>query len=242
MRIRCAAALLLLAIAMPASSADKRPAAIDAYIAALASVEQSRAPVSLEPLLAAAEQAQDALMALQPDADLAWQETLDDADFEKLKTELRGLRLSRGYDVYAQPDGDFLLKLAQAHGQPQDREFFGLYQRFWSADLLPQYLGMGKGTTPCVRFGEGIMPELYAGWTAFARKYPRAYVGFTRQTVRDLEEAVELGTCACGDADSVRAELGGFLKQFPKTPAAPQIRKRLVELKDDPDVRPVQCR
>lgn len=235
------AAVLLLAFAVPAVAIE-RPAAVDAYLARLKAVEQATQPVSMEPLLAAASEVQDALMSLQPGGDQAWQETLPEADYAKLKDELRGLRLSRGYDVYAQPDGDFLLKLAQAHGRPQDRAFFALYQRFWNPQLLPQYLSIGKGTTPCVRFGEGIIPELYRDWSGFARQYPQAYTAFAQQTLLDLEEVIELGTCACRDADSVERELAGFVQKFPQSPAAPKARKRLAELKENPDWRPVHCR
>lgn len=235
------AAVLLLAATVPAVAAE-RPAAVDSYLARLQAVEQAKQPVSMEPLLAAASEVQDALMSLQPGGDQAWQETLPEAAYAKLKGELRGIRLSRGYDVYAQPDGDFLLKLAQAHGRPQDQAFFALYQAFWNAQLLPQYLSIGKGTTPCVRFDEGIIPELYRGWSDFAKQYPRAYTAFTQQTLIDLEEVIELGTCACRDADSVERELAGFVKQFPQSPATPKARKRLVELKENPDWRPVHCR
>ena len=235
------AAVLLLAFAVPAVAIE-RPAAVDAYLARLKAVEQATQPVSMEPLLAAASEVQDALMSLQPGGDQAWQETLPEADYATLKDELRGLRLSRGYDVYAQPDGDFLLKLAQAHGRPQDRAFFALYQRFWNPQLLPQYLSIGKGTTPCVRFDEGIIPELYRDWSGFARQYPQAYTAFAQQTVLDLEEVIELGTCACRDADSVERELAGFVQKFPQSPAAPKARKRLAELKENPDWRPVHCR
>ncbi len=235
------AAVLLLAFAVPAVAIE-RPAAVDAYLARLKAVEQATQPVSMEPLLAAASEVQDALMSLQPGGDQAWQETLPEADYATLKDELRGLRLSRGYDVYAQPDGDFLLKLAQAHGRPQDRAFFALYQRFWNPQLLPQYLSIGKGTTPCVRFDEGIIPELYRDWSGFARQYPQAYTAFAQQTLLDLEEVIELGTCACRDADSVERELAGFVQKFPQSPAAPKARKRLAELKENPDWRPVHCR
>ncbi|HEY0917344.1 MAG TPA: hypothetical protein VGE22_20860 [Solimonas sp.] len=222
--------------------AGERPAAIGAYMQTLASVEGSKTAVSLEPLMASAVAAQDALMEIQGFGDQAWIETLDDDQYQKLQNELRGFRLSRGYDVYAQPDPAFLDALAQKLGLPADRDFFRLYRGYWNKDLLPVYLDMGKRPTPCVRFGEGVLQEQYAGWSEYVRRYPDAYTGFTRQTLADLEEAVGLGVCTCTDTASVQRELGSFLKRFPKSPVAGKVRSRLVELKETPDLRPVLCR
>ena len=220
---------------------SSRPAAVDAYVTELSKVEHATGPITLEPLLAAAEEAQDALMLIQ-DGDHAWLDVLSETEYVALKVELRGLKLSRGFDTYAQPDGQFLFKLAKAHGRREDQAFFQLYSRFWTPEQLPQYLSMGKTTTPCVRFGPGIVTNLYANWTAFASSYPQAYPAFTKQTLQDLEEAVSLGVCACGNEASVTRELKGFLKRFPQTAVASQISTRLQELKDNPNLHPVHCR
>lgn len=241
MRSRSLLAVLLMACSGLCSAQSARPEAVTHYLSELVKTEQATAPVSLEPLFIAAEQAQDALMFTE-DGDRAWIEGLSADEYATLQSELRGIKLSRGYDIYAQPDGAFLYALAKAHGRAEDQAFFRLYHRFWNREELPQYLGMGKGTTPCVRFGEGILPALYETWGAFAKRYPQAYVAFTQQTLKDLEEAVALGVCACGDQRSVTRELKGFLRRFPQTPVAAKIGARLQELKDDPDRRPIHCR
>jgi len=235
-------AALLLSAATASAATLTRPPAVDAYLAELSRVEQAPQPVSLEPLFIAAGEVQDAMMDIQGHGDQAWMETLDDAQYAALKAELRGLQLSRGYDIYAQPDGAFLLGLAQGHGRPADQAFFLLYRDLWDANLLPRYLGAGNNPTPCVRFGENVLPPLYAGWRDYAARYPLAHIAFTAQMLQDLEEAVALGVCACGDEQSVVRELRGFVKRFPDTPVAPQIRARLKELKETPDLRPVRCR
>jgi len=235
--------LILLLVGLPGMvHAGERPAAIGAYVEALSKVEQAGQPLSLEPLMASALAAQDALMEIQGLGDQAWIERLDEAEYQKLQTELRGFRLSRGHDIYAQPDPAFLDALAQQHGLAADRDFFRLYRRYWNEDLLPAYLSIGKRPTPCVRFGEGVLQDQYAGWSEYVRRYPESYRGFTRQTLADLEEAVGLGVCTCTDAASVQRELGSFVERFPNSPAAPKARSRLVELQETPDLRPVLCR
>lgn len=242
MTARFLIAALLLTSAQPCLAETIRPPAVEAYVSSLSAVEQAMEPVSLESLLKAADEVQDALMDLVKDSDKAWLETPSDAEYKALRLELRGMKLSRGFDVYAQPDGAYLFKLAKAHGRPQDREFFRLYRRFWSREQLPRYLSLGKTPTPCVRFDQGILPDLYASWGKYAATYPAAYADFTQQTLRDLEEAVALGVCACGDERSVQNELRGFVSRFPETPVAGQIRARLKELKENRNLRPVHCR
>ena len=242
MSLRLLPVLLLLTVAAFARAEATRPAALDAYLSALVAVEQAPEPVSMEALLEAAVAAQDALMEIQGLGDQAWIEQLDEPSWEKLRGEMRGFSLSRGYDVYAQPEAAFLDALAQAKGRPADRDFFRLYRGFWTGELLPAYLSMGQRPTPCVRFGEGVLQPQYAAWRDFSRRYPKAYAGFTRQALADLEEAVGLGVCTCTDADSVKRELAGFVKRFPDSPVAGKVRSRLVELKENPDRRPVMCR
>lgn len=239
------ALVLVLAIGLGACQQAKLPnlpVELDAYLQALSAVEKADAPVSLEPLLAAAGSAQDKLMEIQPNSDQAWQETLSDEDYATLRKQLRGLQLSRGHDVYAQPDGAFLNKLAQAHGRDEDRAFFALYARLWTAQLMPQYLSLGTGQSPCVRFGDNIVAPLYREWWAYWTANAPNYADFTTQVLRDLEEVVELGTCACGDVDSVRKELGEFTAAFPHSPATAKATQRLAELNRDDVDHYVHCR
>ena len=94
----------------------------------------------------------------------------------------------------------------------------------------------------CVRFGEGKIAPLYAGWKSFAAQHPSAYAAHAAQNMADLEEALALGTCACDGLESVRREQADFLKQFPETPKAAVIKTRRDELASDPDKLPVNCR
>lgn len=237
--LRLLSALLLLFPLL--ATAHTLPAAAQAYLETLRQVESAKPPVSLEPLLAAAREAETALMTIE-DGDRAWIETLSDADFTALQQQLRGLRLSRGVDVYAMPDDAFLLQLAQARGRPEDQAFFKIYDRLWGPELVPSYLQLGSRPTPCVRFGEDVLPGLYEDWRGYARQYPTAYREYTQQTVADLEEAVALGVCTCSDDQAVVRELSSFIQRFPDTPVKGKVKDRLQELKTHPDRRPVYCR
>lgn len=219
------------------------PPAVQAYLDTLNAVEEADPPVSMEALFDASGAAQDELMQMQgADGSQTWIEGLGEEEYAALSQQLRGFRLSRGRDVYAQPDPNFLSELAQRQGRPEDRDFFRIFRRSWGVDLVPSYLRLTTRVSPCVRFSEGIIPDLYDGWRGFRTRFPDAYTIYARQAVIDLEEAVGLGTCACGGRDSVEQELSGFVTRFPDTPARATILARLQELEDDPERHPVQCR
>lgn len=235
--------LLLAAILCPCAAtaiAADWPAPMAAYQTELATVEAATEPVSLRPLFEAALAVQDYAMDIQDGQ--AWLEILTPTDYEALRQALRGLRLSRGQDVYAAPDPAFLAQLAQGHGGDGDRAFFEQYQRSWDDDLLPVYLRQTAAPTPCVRFAEGVIADRYLAWTDFRAAWPQAYAPFVQQAIADLEEVVALGTCACGDQASVERELQGFAVLFPHSPAAPAASARLQQLEIDPTRQPVHCR
>lgn len=227
-------------VAAKDSAAEALPREVAEYRTALAAIEQSKTPVSLEALFNTAEAAQNALMEVT--GEQAVLERLSAEAFATLQSQMRGLSLHREMDIYAQPLPSFFLDLARAHGLPADVAFFEQYAATWGPDLVPVYLKLRPQPTPCVRFGEGRIAPLYAGWLRFVTEHPNAYRESAAQNLRDLEEAVALGTCACAGADSVLSEQAAFLKTFPTTPKAAEIKARSLQLVNDPDVLPVNCR
>ena len=228
---------------MPATAAsptEALPPAVIEYLSALATVEQSKVPGSLEALFAKAEASQNALMEVT--GEQAVLERLSTEAFAALQSQVRGLSLHREMDIYAQPLPAFFLTLAKAHGLPADIAFFEQYAATWGPDLVPVYLKLRPQPTPCVRFGEDRIAPLYARWQRFAAQHPNAYVEHAAQNLRDLEEAVALGTCACTGVASVLSEQAAFLKAFPASPKTAEIKARSLQLVNDPDVLPVNCR
>ncbi len=218
----------------------KMPIEVSDYLATLARIEQASEPTSLEPLFRQAEAAQTVLMGVKEGKALL--EEFSGAEFVALKAAARGLVISRGVEIYAQPEPRFFLALAKAHGLPQDIAFFERYAQSWGDDLVPTYLKLRPQPTPCVRFGEGKIAPLYRAWLDYAAQYPAAYTALVQQSLADLEETIVLGTCACDGVASVQQEQQDFLKLFPATPRASAIAARQAQLTSDPDVLPVNCR
>lgn len=216
------------------------PTAVQDYLAELKAIEAAKAPVSLEALFAKAEGAQAALMEVT--GDQAVLERYSEAEFSALQQQVRGLKLHRNLEIYAQPEPAFFLALAMAHGLPTDVAFFEQYVASMGDDLVPRYLKLRPQPSPCVRFDEGVIEPLYAGWRALAAAQPKAYTATTQQSIADLEEALVLGTCACAGAESVLKEQAAFVARYPDNPRVAAIKARGAQLVSDPDAMPVNCR
>lgn len=228
-------------LSLPAQAVEPLPAA-EAYLAELAKIESATSPVSLEPLLLSADAVQEALMQIPggPGRDSVI-ETYSDTEFSALQQRLRGLHLQRGLEIFVQPQPEFLFQLAQTHGREADVAFFRLYRAYWGKTLFPIYMQPRALVVGCVKYGDGLLTELYEDWARQARLYPQDYRPQVQQMLRDLEEVFSLGTCACGDREGVIRELRGFIKRNPTNPAAPAARQRSRELQTRTEKLPLSC-
>lgn len=239
MKSSCLAALILMAAAASANPPPLvAPPSVATYLDQVAAAEKPGARMSLEPVYNAALAVQNDLMTISKN--LAWIEQLPDQDFADLQARLKGFVLSRGLDIFADPDPKFFRALAQKRGEPADLAFFTLMEKSIAPDYLPVYVKpQGRGV--CVRYGENLIAPYYAGWLEYQRQSPGHYKEKVTQSLADVEDAVGLGTCACDDIDSVQQELKGFVTQFPTTAVTSKIRERIEQLDKDPLKLPVRC-
>lgn len=214
------------------------PPSVTTYLNQVAEAEKPGPRRSLEPLYAAALEVQNDLMTISKD--LAWIEYLSDADFADLQSRLKGFVLSRGLDIFADPDPKFFRALAEKRGEPSDLAFFTLLEKSIASDYLPIYVA-AQGRGVCVRYGENLIAPYYASWLDYQRQAPGRYKDKVAQSLADVEDVVGLGTCACGEIESVQQELKGFVKQFPTAPVNGKIRDRIEQLDKDPFKLPVRC-
>ena len=238
--IRFAALAVLLPLSLGAWAGWPPEAA--AFRDALAAVESADPPVEMESLFAASAALQQALMRSDPLTERVWLQDLNSDDFAALSDSLRGMRIARSPIPYAMPDALFLSELAQRQGRDEDRAFFRIHRQSWGLDPMPAWLRRTSRVLPCIRYGEGVIGDIYEGWQAFARDYPTAYIDYVRLMLGEIEQAVAQGGCACGNEDAVEQELSEFVTRFPNSQVRPAILARLQELEDDPERRPVQCR
>ncbi|MCY1019381.1 hypothetical protein [Pyxidicoccus sp. MSG2] len=126
------------------------------------------------------------------------------------------------------PDPRFFLALAKRRGTDVDREFFSLLGRTYAYDGVSRLYHAPGG---CDAFDHPELEPLYRNWTRFWATHPRAYTEAVDQEVAALEDTVARSTCACGDRESVEAGLERFLKSFPRSPVAPDVRARLEQVR-----------
>jgi hypothetical protein len=240
---RLAVVALLCAFCLPAAAQAPAPSSAEQdYLAELARIEAATTPQSLEPLLEKAEAVQSALMEIPAGlGSEAVIERYSEAEFAALQQRLRGIHLQRGVEIYVQPLPGFFSALAAAHGRPADQGYFALYQAYWGEQLFPVYMEPRAMVVGCVKYGDGLLNRLYDDWQRYAKTYPEAYRVNVQQMLKDFEEVFSLGTCACGDRDSVVRELRQFSREHPHSPAAPAASQRWRELKARQEKLPVRC-
>ncbi|MFP2929562.1 hypothetical protein ACLESO_31060 [Pyxidicoccus sp. 3LG] len=128
----------------------------------------------------------------------------------------------------ADPDPRFFLELARKRGTAVDQEFFTLLERTWWVDGTRRvYTVPLSDTSSCHVFDHPDVEPLYRNWTRLWATHPRAYTAWVEREIQALEDGVARSTCACGDRESVEAGLERFLKSFPRSPVAPDVRSRL---------------
>lgn len=234
------AALILMASATASASPPplNAPPSVTAYLDQVAATEKPGPKMSLEPVYNAALAAQNDLMIINNNQ--AWIEGLSDADFTTLQSRLKGFVISRGLEIFADPDPKFFRALAEKRGEPADLAFFTQMEKSIAPDYLPTYVRtQGRGV--CIRYGEDLMVPYYAGWLEYQRQSPARYKDKVTELLTNVEDAVGLGTCACGEIESVQNELKGFATRFPTSAVNDKIRDRIEQLDKDPSKLPVNC-
>lgn len=143
--------------------------------------------------------------------------------------KLRGFILSEDEAAFhCSADPRFFLELAKRRGTEVDREFFTLLQDTYYRDGALRVYAAPSG---CHVFDHPEVESLYRNWTRFWATHPRAYTAAVDGEVKALEDMVAVSTCACGDRASVETGLERFLKSFPRSPVAPQVRARLEQVR-----------
>ena len=207
-----------------AQLSDLEQEAVDTYRTAMRAVESRATPGGLEAAFYLLSPVREAL--IRP-RDSRWTlvESLTADDYQRLRSELPGVIVTRDKIVFAGPDPDYFVKLAETVGDPADRAFFAAFKATYPSAVWPAYLEQRIGSVGCTRFGSGTLVGTHRMWTEFQAKFPDRYVSPARREVESVDNALVQSTCACGDASSVVQELEAFVQAYP----ASSIRVRLLE-------------
>jgi len=210
-----------------AQLAEPDEEAIETYRAALRAVETQTTERGMETAFAQLWPVRQTL--IRP-RDSRWTliESLTDGEFQKLLNDLPGLKIIRNELLFAGPDPDYFVKLADARGEPVDRAFFAALKATYPDGVRAAYVQQQTDASGCTRFGSGTLVGTHQLWSEFQRAFPDRYVVAARREVERVSSELTQSTCACGDAASVVQEMEAFVAALQASP----IRARLIERVD----------
>ena len=227
-------ALLFVVITAGGSSSQRpapEPAAIGAYRTAIAAAEAGRTSGTVEAAFAALTAVREALMGPGSSATQGTiLESLSDEAFERVAA-LPGAIVNRDEVLLVEPDPDYYVKLAAAHGDVGDRAFFAALKATYPESVWPVYVDQQTDISGCTRFGSGALVDTCRRWSAFQRTFPGRYVAAARKEMADVGARLTESICACGDAASVQNELQRFVAAFATSPIAARVNQRLKDVR-----------
>lgn len=149
---------------------------------------------------------------------------------KRFERQLPGFHVGTAEALFVVPNSSFFLELAKQYGNEVDRRFFELLDETFRGSTTRVYINPLTETTACYQLGGREFLSLYRGWSRFKSSAPAAYLETVNEELQVLEQTLLHATCACGTREIVDAGFEDFLRTFPKSPIAPQVRERLDKL------------
>jgi len=179
----------------------------------------------VEGLLQLGRKASDALVrSLSPGkADIL--ESLSEDEFQAVVLKMKGFSVNRQETVFVEPDPNFFIALAKRSGDQASVDFFEVYRKTKFA-----YFRQQTDYNGCYLFGTLTMVDSYKQWVTYNKKYPTRYPEEVRNFIRDIEEELTGGTCACDDKESALREFEAFIQAFPHSKITTRIHERINQI------------
>jgi len=222
-------AVFFIGVTLGAQMSAPGSAAIGAYRTAITAAEAGLKAGAVEAAFSALASVREAL--LGPSAARGTVlESLSDEAFGRVAA-LPGAIINREEVLLVEPDPEYYVKLAAAHGDAGDRAFFAALKATYPESVWPVYVDQQTDLSGCTRFGGGALVDTYRRWSAFQRTFPMRYVVASRKEVHDVSARLTESICACGDAASVQDELQRFLAAFETSPIGAKVKQRLQDVR-----------
>jgi hypothetical protein len=163
---------------------------------------------------------------------IEWDKALAAGKIPKKRFERRlpGFHVGTAEALFIVPDSRFFLELAKRYGNDVDRRFFDLLHQTFHGSATRTYVEPITNVHACYHPGSREFIALYRGWTQFKPSAPAAYQPTVNEEIQALEQTLLTINCVCGTPEIVDAGFEAFLRTFPKSPIAPQVRQRLEKL------------
>ena len=198
---------------------------VEAYRAAIKRAESSNQLREIEAAFKAVTPLREMLMAKRGGKTVL--ESLSEPEFQALVQSLPAAAIGRNEILYVEPEVDYFMKIATAHGESVDRAFFSALRATRPDSVWPQFVERQTDYSGCVRFGSMTLVDAYRAWSDFPHQFPGRYTDGAKRELDAVVKELTSSTCVCGDAASVELELKRFLADFPPSAVRTQVDQRL---------------
>lgn len=103
------------------------------------------------------------------------------------ETTAGGMQLNRKGMIFAHPDADFFLKMAQEHGHPADVNFFEAFQKSFPNGPMPSWIKLTDNGGACVDAKGNDFPARLRDWQIYQGRYPGNYREYVQMLMRGME-------------------------------------------------------
>lgn len=190
----------------------------------------ARAGVGVEGLLRLGEKAADALVQPPPPGETTVLERLNEEEFQVVVLKMKGFIVNRQETVFVEPDPAFFIALANRAGDQASVEFFEAYRKT-KPNGWPAYIEQQTDYSGCIRYGTLSLVDTYKVWDTYREKYPTRYPQEVTKFVRDIEDDLTEGTCACDDKEAVLREFAAFGRAFPRAKISVRLREKFDQIR-----------
>lgn len=207
------------------------PDEVSAYGRAIETIRtKKRSEINVEQLLALGRKAGDALLKPINARGRNALEELSEEGFQSVAHQMEGFWVNRQEVLYVEPNPSFFLKFARSSGDQASNEFFETFAKTFQHGWK-NYHEQQTDYSGCIRFGSMSLVNSYAMWDAYRLRHPKRYSGEVQTILKDLEDDLAAGTCACGEKNEVIKEFQEFIRAFPRSILAKRLQERLDQIR-----------
>lgn len=185
----------------------------------------ANAGIDVEGLLRLGQKASDALVRSPSPGKADILERLNEEEFQAVVLKMKGFSVNRQETVFVEPDPSFFIALAKRSGDQASVDFFEVQKKTEFA-----YFRQQTDYNGCYLFGTLSMVDSYTQWITYSKKYPTRYPKEVMNFIRDVEEDLTGGTCACDDKESALREFEAFIRAFPNAKISTRVSERINQI------------
>ena len=160
-------------------------------------------------------------------------ESLSEKEYQEVIHKMVGFSVNREETVFVEPNPSFFIDLAKHSGDQASIDYFETYKK---TNLV--YVSQQTDYNGCYLFGTLSMVDSFSQWKNYSQKYPNRYQKEVLNSLKEIEDDITSGTCACGDKQSALREFEAFVKLYPNEKITKRIRERVEQIhRGESDIR-----